>query len=82
MGVLKNSAEFSGKHMCWSLFLIKLKTFNKRKDRSSHPEVFYGKSALKTVKFLGKDRSLFLERVNSCYSVFIFEHFFTQSDVL
>ena len=26
-GVLKSPAVFTGKHMCWSLFLIKLKAF-------------------------------------------------------
>ena len=28
IGVLKNFAIFTGKHACWSLFLIKLKTFS------------------------------------------------------
>ena len=26
IGVLKNFADFTGKHLCWSLFLIKLHT--------------------------------------------------------
>ena len=27
IGVLKNLANFTGKHLCWSLFLIKLQLF-------------------------------------------------------
>ena len=27
MGILKNLANFTGKHLCWSLFLIKLQAF-------------------------------------------------------
>ena len=29
--VLKNLAIFTGKHLCWSLFLIKLEAFRSRK---------------------------------------------------
>ena len=38
MGVLKNAAIFTGKHLCWSLFLIKLQTyaFNFIKIRRQH----------------------------------------------
>ena len=49
-GVLKNFANFSGKHLCWSLFLIKwqdfcLATLLKRDSNTGvflreHPEIF------------------------------------------
>ena len=35
-GVLKNVAIFTGKHLCWSLFLIKLQTCSFIKKRLQH----------------------------------------------
>ena len=29
ISVLENFADFTGKHLCWSLFLIKLQSFHK-----------------------------------------------------
>ena len=47
IGVLKNVANFTGKHLCWSLFLIKLQTwicnFNKRRLQHSHFSVKFAK---------------------------------------
>ena len=34
--VLKNFANFAGKHLCWSLFLIKLPAYSKQKQSFAH----------------------------------------------
>ena len=41
-GVLKNLANFTGKHLCWSLFLIKLQVFRPAtlSKRDSHTVIF------------------------------------------
>ena len=36
IGVLGNSANFLGKHLCWSLFLIKFQAYNFIKKRLQH----------------------------------------------
>ena len=36
IGVLKNFANFAGKHLCWSLFLIKLQAYSKQKQSFAH----------------------------------------------
>ena len=54
-GVLKNFPDFKGKHLCWSLFLVKLQAFsgmqiNQIKKRLQHRffceifEIFKGPS--------------------------------------
>ena len=40
IGVLKNFAIFTGKHMCWSLFLIEMQTFRSLLKRDSNTYVF------------------------------------------
>ena len=54
-GVLKNSAIFTGKHLCWSPFFIKLKTVTPTKVFScEYCEVFkntYFENHLKTAAF-------------------------------
>ena len=49
-GVLKNLANFTGKHLCWSLFLIKLLFRNVSKInlsfRSSNRDVFFNIAVL------------------------------------
>ena len=39
-GVLKNFANFTGKHPCWSLFLIKLQAFSQRDSSVSQHKCF------------------------------------------
>ena len=36
IGVLKNFANFAGKNLCWSLFLIKLQAYSKQKQSFAH----------------------------------------------
>ena len=36
IGALKNFANFTGKHLCWSLFLIKLQAYSKQKQSFAH----------------------------------------------
>ena len=38
--VLKNFAIFTGKHLCWSLFLIKLQTFRPDSKKDSNTDIF------------------------------------------
>ena len=33
--VLKNFENFTGKHLCWSLFLVKLQAFRPLKEKST-----------------------------------------------
>ena len=40
--VLRNFAIFTGKHLCWSLFLIKLQAFRPDSKRDSNTGVFLG----------------------------------------
>ena len=44
IGVLKNFAIFTGKHLCWSLFLIKVQTFRPATllKRGCNTDVFLG----------------------------------------
>ena len=61
IGVLKNFANFAGKHLCWSLFLIKLQAYSKQKQSCLH--MFFKIGVLKNcVNFTGKHlcRNLFL----------------------
>ena len=39
-GVLKNVASFTGKHLCWSLFFIKLQVFRPLLKRDSNTGAF------------------------------------------
>ena len=61
-GVLKNFANFSGKHLCWSLFLIKLQ---------AQETANFLKRDSNTVKFLKLFRKKYLRTSAFVFSPFI-----------
>ena len=69
-GVLKTFANFTGKHLCWSLFLITLLVFRPatllKRYRSSHQRCSIKRAVLKNFAiFTGKQlcRSRFLSKL-------------------
>ena len=71
-GVLKTFANFTGKHLCWSLFLITLLVFRPatllKRYRSSHQRCSIKKAVLKNFAiFTGKHlcRSLFFIKLQA-----------------
>ena len=86
IGVLKNFANFAGKHLCWSLFLIKLQAYSKQKQSFAHvlknfvnfPEKHLCWS-LFLIKFLTNFIKGTLTQVFSCEIQKIFKNtFFTE----
>ena len=41
IGALKNFAYFTGRHLCWSLFLIKLQAFQENQNAAILVQVFH-----------------------------------------
>ena len=71
IGVRKNFTNFTGKHLCWSLFLIKLQACNFLKKRLQHRDF-----PVKFVKFL--KTSFFTDHLRWLLLLFLKEDTYKQ----